>query len=62
MNDDSRSDDRVGMLGMLGFMFIALKLTGFIDWSWWWVTAPFWGGAGMCFAVIGIAAALAASE
>jgi len=29
-------------LGMLGVLFIALKLTDFIDWSWWWVLAPFW--------------------
>jgi hypothetical protein len=24
--------------------FVVLKLTGYISWSWWWVTAPFWGG------------------
>ena len=29
-------------LGLLGIVFIVLKLTGYIDWSWWWVTAPFW--------------------
>lgn len=23
-------------------LFIALKLTGFIDWSWWWVLSPLW--------------------
>jgi hypothetical protein len=34
----------VGVLGLLGVLFVGLKLTGFIDWSWWWVTAPFWGG------------------
>lgn len=32
----------VGVLGLLGVLFVGLKLTGFIDWSWWWVTAPFW--------------------
>lgn len=26
----------------LGLIFITLKLTGYISWSWWWVTAPFW--------------------
>ena len=25
-------------------LFLTLKLTGYIDWSWWWVTAPLWGG------------------
>lgn len=23
-------------------IFLALKLTGYIDWSWWAVTAPLW--------------------
>ncbi|HFZ5261124.1 TPA: hypothetical protein ACIK6T_002805 [Yersinia enterocolitica] len=26
----------------LGLIFITLKLMGYITWSWWWVTAPFW--------------------
>lgn len=30
------------ILGILGLMFIYLKLTGAIAWSWWWVLAPFW--------------------
>jgi hypothetical protein len=29
----------------LGLLFVILKLTGVIDWSWWFVTMPFWGGA-----------------
>lgn len=24
-------------------VFLILKLTDTIDWSWWWVTAPIWG-------------------
>jgi membrane protein YdbS with pleckstrin-like domain len=24
-------------------VFVTLKLCKVIDWSWWWVTAPFWG-------------------
>ena len=35
----------------LALLFIALKLTGFIDWSWWWVTAPLWGGAAVVLAI-----------
>jgi hypothetical protein len=27
----------------LGIVFVFLKLFGVIDWSWWWVTSPFWG-------------------
>ena len=33
----------LGFFGMLTIVFIALKLTDNIDWSWWWVTAPMWG-------------------
>lgn len=33
----------IGVTGLLGVLFIALKLLGVIDWSWWWVTAPLWG-------------------
>ena len=29
---------------MLGLVFIVLKLCGIIDWSWWFVTMPFWAG------------------
>jgi len=27
---------------LLGAFFIGLKLTGYIAWSWWFVTAPIW--------------------
>lgn len=27
---------------LLGLIFIVLKLTNVINWSWWWVLAPFW--------------------
>jgi hypothetical protein len=30
------------LFGILGLIFITLKLTGYITWSWWWVLAPFW--------------------
>ena len=30
-------------LGMVLFIvFLILKMTGNIDWSWWWVTSPIW--------------------
>jgi hypothetical protein len=29
-------------LTVLLLIFITLKLTGVIAWSWWWVLAPFW--------------------
>tara|TARA_R110000772_G_scaffold17946_3_gene49932 strand:+ start:101078 stop:101275 length:198 start_codon:yes stop_codon:yes gene_type:complete len=36
--------------GMLIFLiFLVLKLTHVIDWSWWWVTSPLWIGFGLMF-------------
>ena len=32
----------VGFLGLLTILFIGLKLTGYINWEWWWVLAPLW--------------------
>ena len=31
-----------GFLSLLSLLFIGLKLTGHIDWSWVWVLAPLW--------------------
>ena len=33
---------KIGILGTLGVVQVTLKLTDNIDWSWWWVTLPFW--------------------
>lgn len=30
------------IFGLLGLVFITLKLTGHITWSWLWVLSPFW--------------------
>ena len=32
----------LGLLPVLGVIFIVLKLVGTIQWSWVWVLAPFW--------------------
>lgn len=36
------SNNSIGFAGCLTLLFIALKLTGYIDWSWLWVLAPIW--------------------
>jgi hypothetical protein len=41
----SSSSSGIGFLGLLTVLFIGLKLTNYIDWSWWWVLAPIWGPA-----------------
>lgn len=32
----------MGLTGVLLVVFVVLKLTGLIDWSWWWVLSPIW--------------------
>jgi len=34
----------ISFAGLLAILFIALKLTGVIDWSWVWVLSPLWIG------------------
>ena len=55
MSNNTSNDTGGLVLGMLGVMFVGLKLTGYIDWSWWLVTMPFWGGAALAVIVILIA-------
>jgi hypothetical protein len=41
-NQSNVSSGGIGMGGALFLLFLGLKLTGHIDWSWWWVTSPLW--------------------
>lgn len=41
-NNNSSSSSGLGLGGVLGVVFIILKLVGVINWSWWWVLSPFW--------------------
>lgn len=34
---------KMGICSVLGLIFVTLKLTGVIAWSWLWVLLPFWG-------------------
>ncbi len=40
----------IGVLDVLGIVFIVLKLSGIVEWSWIWVLSPFW--IGLCLAVL----------
>lgn len=42
----------IGFNGALFLVFLVLKLTHVIDWSWWWITAPLWGGAALAILFI----------
>lgn len=53
-NSNSSSSSGTSILGLLGVVFVALKLCGVIDWSWWWVTLPFWGLLVLVIVIFGI--------
>lgn len=42
MKETNTSSGGVGFCGLLTVAFIVLRLTGYIDWDWWWVLAPLW--------------------
>jgi len=42
----------VGFFGLLFIALLVLKLTHVIDWSWWWITAPLWGGFALVLLVL----------
>lgn len=39
---------------LIGIAFVVLKLCGIIDWSWVWVTAPFWIPLALCLAFFAV--------
>lgn len=53
----SSSSGGVGFTGLLTVLFIGLKLTGHIDWSWWWVLSPIWIGFALFVGVLAVLAA-----
>ena len=43
-----------GFCTILFIVFLILKLTNTINWSWWWVTAPLWIPLGIAIIVLAI--------
>jgi uncharacterized protein (DUF983 family) len=41
-NSNSSTSGGIGFPGLLTVLFIGLKLTGHITWSWLWVLSPLW--------------------
>jgi len=39
---ENQNTGGLGLGTILFLIFLVLKLTDVIDWSWWWVTAPLW--------------------
>ena len=55
MNKEPKSSG-LGILAVLQIVFLVLKLTGLIDWSWWLVLVPLWTdiGFGLLFIIIAL--------
>jgi len=53
-NQSSPSNSGIGFAGLLTIVFITLKLTGFIAWSWIWVLSPIWISAVLVVAFLAV--------
>lgn len=54
-NSNSQASGGLGFTGALTILFIALKLTKVIPWSWRWILSPIWISAGLVVVIVGIA-------
>ena len=41
-SNNSSSSGGIGVCGLMGVMFIGLRIAGVISWPWVWVLSPFW--------------------
>lgn len=59
-SSSSASSGGIGLVGLLTVLFVGLKLTGYIAWSWIWVLSPLWISAvvGIGLVILGIIAAV----
>ena len=62
MSSSSSSSSGISFTGALTVLFIGLKLTHVINWSWWWVLSPIWISAliTIAFLIILLIAAIVA--
>lgn len=51
---NNNTSNGLGLGTVLFMVFLILKLTGTIDWSWWWVTSPLWIPLTLGIMVLGI--------
>lgn len=54
-NNVQTSAGGIGFPGLLTILFIGLKLTGYITWSWLWVLSPLWISALVALSFIFVA-------
>jgi len=53
-NASTSSSGGIGFCGLLTVLFVGLKLTGYIDWSWWWVFSPLLIGFALAVVILAI--------
>ncbi len=42
MSDRAQATGSVGLCSLLFLVFVVMRLTGHIDWAWYWIAAPLW--------------------
>ena len=52
MSQSNNQGGGIGFVGLLTIVFIVLKLTGVINWSWWWVLSPAIAAAAFVISVL----------
>jgi hypothetical protein len=52
---NNNTSNGIGFGTVLFLVFLVLKLTDNIDWSWWWVTSPLWIPLIFGIVIVGIA-------
>lgn len=55
-NTSASTSGGVGFTSLLTLLFIGLKLTGHIDWTWVWVLSPIWISLALVAAILSIVA------
>lgn len=55
MSSNSTSGGGTGLATLLTVLFVGLKLTNVIDWSWWWVLSPIWISLGLVLVLLMVA-------
>jgi len=51
-NNRKKSSGGIGLAGTLTIIFVILKLTGVISWSWLWVLSPLWIPTAFVFLIL----------
>lgn len=51
-SSSSSTGGGIGFVGLLTIVFVAAKLTHYLDWSWWWVFSPIWISWGIVLVIL----------